>query len=74
MLATDKLPEPLLLIVAEVAPPLNVIVNICGLVPQTAPLAGVTLADAGLLQPQLFTVTLTLSVSVQPLALVTVTV
>jgi len=74
MLVTDKLPLPSLLIVADVAPPLNVIVNICGLVPQTDPLAGVILANAGLLQPQLLTVTPTLSVSVQLLALVTVTV
>ena len=73
-MVADKLPEPLLLIVADVAPPLNVIVNICGVVPQTDPLTGVILADAGLLQPQLLTVTPTLSVSVQPLALVTVTV
>ena len=58
----------------DVAPPLNVILNVCGLVPQTDPLTGVILADAGLLQPQLLTVTPTLSVSVQPLALVTVTV
>ena len=53
MLVTDNLPLPLLLIVADVAPPLNVIVNVCGVVPQTDPLAGVILANAGLLQPQL---------------------
>ena len=55
MLVTDKLPLPSLLIVADVAPPLNVIVNICGLVPQIDPLAGVILANAGLLQPVSYT-------------------